>query len=91
MKNEHFIEAAENYSDIEIFDKFYITGRSTLYFNFDGKDTTIFSKQHLFADGEFKKVWNANGMKGKYFELGVDTIDTVTGANCTCFGVYIER
>ncbi|MBR3868959.1 MAG: helix-turn-helix transcriptional regulator [Clostridia bacterium] len=91
LKNEHFIEAAENYSDIEIFDKFYITGRSTLYFNFDGKDTTIFSKQHLFADGEFKKVWNANGMKGKYFELGVDTIDTVTGANCTCFGVYIER
>lgn len=91
LKNEDFIESAKNYSEIEKFDEFYITGSSTLYFNFDGKDTTMFGKQHLFADGEFKKVWNASGMKGKYYEIGVDTIDTVTGANCTCFGVYIER
>ena len=91
LKNEEFIESAKNYSEIEIFDEFYITGMSTLYFNFDGKDTTMFGKQRLFADGEFKKVWNASGMKGKYFEIGIGTIDTLTGANCTCFGVYIER
>lgn len=91
LKTEEFIESAKNYSEIEIFDEFYITGMSTLYFNFDGKDTTMFGKQHLFADGEFKKVWNASGMKGKYFEIGIGTIDTLTGANCTCFGVYIER
>lgn len=91
LKNEDFIKAAENYSEIEGFDEFYITGMSTLYFNFDGKDNTMFAKQHLFADGEFKKVWNASGMKGKYFEMGVGTIDSTTGANCTCFGVYIER
>lgn len=91
MKNDDFIESAENYSEIEKFDEFYITGTSTLYFNFDGKDTTMFGKQHLFADGEFKKVWNASGMKGKYYEIGIGTIDTITGANRTCFGVYIER
>ncbi len=91
LKNEDFIESANKYSEIEMFDEFYITGSSTLYFNFDGKDTTMFGKQHLFADGEFKKVWNASGMKGKYFEIGIGTFDTVTGANCTCFGVYIER
>lgn len=91
LRNEEFIDSAKNYSQIENFDEFYIAGMSTLYFNFDGKDTTMFGKQHLFADNEFKKVWNASGMKGKYFELGIDTIDTATGANCTCFGVYIER
>lgn len=91
LKNEDFIDSAKNYSTIEIFDEFYITGTSTLYFNFDGKDTTMFAKQHLFADGEFKKVWNASGMKGKYFEICIGTIDTITGADCTCFGVYIER
>ncbi len=91
LKNEDIIESAKNYCEIEIFDEFYLTGMSTLYFNFDGKDTTMFDKQHLFADGEFKKVWNASGMKGKYYETGIGTIDTVTSANCTCFGVYIER
>lgn len=91
LKNEDFIESAENYSEIENYDEFYITGMSTLYFNFDGKSTTGFSNQHLFADGEFKKVGNACGMKGKYYEIGVGTIDTLTGANDTCFGVYIER
>lgn len=91
LKNEDFIESAENYSEIENYDEFYITGMSTLYFNFDGKSTTEFSNQHLFADGEFKKVGNASGMKGKYYEIGVGTIDTLTGANDTCFGVYIER
>lgn len=91
LRNEEFIEAAKNYSEIKVFDEFYIAGMSTLYFNFDGKDTTMFSKQHLFADSEFKKVWNASGMKGKYFEISIGTIDTLTGANCTCFGVYIER
>ena len=91
LRNEEFIEAAKNYSEIKVFDEFYIAGMSTLYFNFDGKDTTMFSKQHLFADSKFKKVWNASGMKGKYFEISIGTIDTLTGANCTCFGVYIER
>lgn len=91
LRNEEFIEAAKNYSEIKVFDEFYIAGMSTLYFNFDGKDTAMFSKQHLFADSEFKKVWNASGMKGKYFEISIGTIDTLTGANCTCFGVYIER
>lgn len=91
LKNEDFIESAENYSEIENYDEFYITGMSTLYFNFDGKSTTGFSNQHLFADSEFKKVGNASGMKGKYYEIGVGTIDTLTGANDTCFGVYIER
>lgn len=91
LKNEDFIESAENYSEIENYDEFYITGMSTLYFNFDGKSTTAFSNQHLFVDGKFKKIMNASGMKGKYYEIGVGTIDTLTGANDTCFGVYIER
>lgn len=91
LKNEDFIEAAKKYSEIEEFDEFYVTGSSTLYFNFDGKSTTMFANQHLFADGKFKKVWNASGMKGKYYEIGVDTFDTTTGASDTCFGVYIER
>ncbi len=91
LKNEDFIESAENYSEIENFDEFYITGTSTLYFNFDGNGNTGFATQHLFANDEFKKVSNDYGMNGKYYEIGVGTIDTVTGANCTCFGVYIER
>ena len=91
LKNEDFIESAKNYSEIEKFDEFYITGISTLYFNFDGNGNTGFATQHLFADDEFKKVNNDYGMNGKYYEIGVGTIDTVTGANCTCFGVYIER
>ena len=36
-------------------------------------------------------VSNDYGMNGKYYEIGVGTIDTTTGENCTCFGVYIER
>ena len=91
LKNEDFIESAKNYSEIESFDEFYITGTSTLYFNFDGNGNTGFATQHLFANDEFKKVSNDYGMNGKYYEIGVGTIDTQTGANCTCFGVYIER
>lgn len=91
LKNEDFIESAKNYSEIESFDEFYITGTSTLYFNFDGNGNTGFATQHLFANDEFKKVSNDYGMNGKYYEIGVGTIDTKTGANCTCFGVYIER
>ena len=91
LKNEDFIEAAKNYSEIESFDEFYITGTSTLYFNFDGNGNTGFANQHIFANDEFKKVSNDYGMNGKYYEIGVGTIDTKTGANCTCFGVYIER
>ena len=91
LKNEEFLEAAKNYSKVEKFDEFYITGMSTLYFNFDGKGNTGFAAQHLFADDEFKKVSNDYGMNGKYYELGVGVIDTATGANCTCFGVYVER
>jgi hypothetical protein len=62
-----------------------------LYFNFDGNGNTGFANQHLFANDEFKKVSNDYGMNGKYYEIGVGTIDTTTGENCTCFGVYIER
>lgn len=91
LKNEEFIESAKDYSEIENFDEFYITGMSTLYFNFEGNGNTGFATQHLFADGEFKKVDNDYGMNGKYYELGVGTMDTLTGADCTCFGVYIER
>ena len=91
LKNEDFIESANKYSKIEKFDEFYITGMSTLYFNFDGNGNTGFDTQHLFANDEFKKVNNDYGMNGKYYEIGVGTIDTVTGANCTCYGVYIER
>lgn len=91
LKNEDFIESAKNYSQIERFDEFYITGMSTLYFNFDGNGNTGFATQHLFANDELKKVNDDYGMNGKYYEIGVGTIDTVTGANCTCFGVYIER
>ena len=91
LKNEDFIESAKKYSEIENFDEFYITGMSTLYFNFDGNGNTGFASQHLFANDEFKKVSNDYGMNGKYYEIGVGTIDTETGANCTCFGVYIER
>ena len=91
LKNEDFIESAKKYSEIENFDEFYITGMSTLYFNFDGNGNTGFAAQHLFANDEFKKVNDDYGMNGKYYEIGVGTIDTVTGANCTCFGVYIER
>ena len=91
MKNEEFIESAKDYSEIENFDEFYITGMSTLYFNFEGNGNTGFATQHLFADGEFKKVDNDYGMNGKYYEIGVGTMDTLTGADCTCFGVYIER
>lgn len=91
LKNEEFIESAKDYSEIENFDEFYITGMSTLYFNFDGNGNTGFATQHLFADGEFKKVDNDYGMNGKYYEIGVGTMDTLTGADCTCFGVYIER
>lgn len=91
LENEDFIESAKNYSEIENFDEFYITGMSTLYFNFDGNGNTGFASQHLFANDEFKKVSNDYGMNGKYYEIGVGTINTVTGENCTCFGVYIER
>ena len=91
LKNEDFIESAKNYSEIEKYDEIYITGMSTLYFNFDGNGNTGFATQHLFAHDEFKKVNNDYDMNGKYYEIGVGTIDTVTGANCTCFGVYIER
>ena len=91
LKNEEFIESAKDYSEIENFDEFYITGISTLYFNFEGNGNTGFATQHLFADGEFKKVDNDYGMNGKYYEIGVGTMDTLTGADCTCFGVYIER
>lgn len=91
LKNEKFIESAKDYSEIENFDEFYITGMSTLYFNFEGNGNTGFATQHLFADGEFKKVDNDYGMNGKYYEIGVGTMDTLTGADCTCFGVYIER
>ena len=91
MKNEDFIESAKNYSEIENFDEFYITGMSTLYFNFDGNGNTGFATQHFFANDEFKKVSNDYGMNGKYYEIGVGTINTATGENCTCFGVYIER
>ena len=91
LKNEDFIEEAKKYSKIEIFDEFYITGTSSLYFNFDGNGNTGFATQHLFANDEFKKTNNDYGMNGKYYEICVGTIDTVTGANCTCFGVYIER
>lgn len=91
LKNEDFIESAKNYNQIERFDEFYITGMSTLYFNFDGNGNTGFATQHLFANDEFKKVNDDYGMNGKYYEIGVGTINTVTGANCTCFGVYIER
>ncbi len=91
LKNEDFIESAKDYSEIENFDEFYITGMSTLYFNFDGNGNTGFATQHLFADGEFKKVDNDYGMNGKYYEIGVGTMDTLTDADCTCFGVYIER
>ncbi len=91
LKNEDFIESAKNYSEIEKYDEIYITGMSTLYFNFDGNGNTGFATQHLFANDEFKKVNNDYYMNGKYYEIGVGTIDTVTGANCTCFGVYIER
>ena len=91
LKNEEFIESAKDYSEIENFDEFYITGMSTLYFNFEGNGNTGFATQHLFADGEFKKVDNDYGMNGKYYEIGVGTMDTLTGADCTCFGVYIER
>lgn len=91
LKNEDFIESDKNYSEIEKYDEIYITGMSTLYFNFDGNGNTGFATQHLFANDEFKKVNNDYDMNGKYYEIGVGTIDTVTGANCTCFGVYIER
>ena len=91
LKNEDFIESAKNYSEIEKYDEIYITGMSTLYFNFDGNGNTGFATQHLFANDELKKVNNDYDMNGKYYEIGVGTIDTVTGANCTCFGVYIER
>ncbi|MDD6703948.1 MAG: helix-turn-helix transcriptional regulator [Clostridiaceae bacterium] len=91
LKNEEFIESDKDYSEIENFDEFYITGMSTLYFNFEGNGNTGFATQHLFADGEFKKVDNDYGMNGKYYEIGVGTMDTLTGADCTCFGVYIER
>ena len=91
LKNEDFIESAKNYSEIEKYDEIYITGMSTLYFNFDGNGNTGFATQHLFANDEFKKVNNDYDMNGKFYEIGVGTIDTVTGANCTCFGVYIER
>ena len=91
LKNEDFIESAKKYSEIENFDEFYITGTSTLYFNFDGNGNTSFATQHLFANDEFKKVSNDYGMNGKYYEIGIGTINTDTGANCTCFGVYIER
>lgn len=91
LKNEDFIESAKNYSEIEKYDEIYITGMSTLYFNFDGNGNTGFATQHLFANDEFKKVNNDYDMNGKYYEIGVGTIDTVTGANCTCLGVYIER
>lgn len=91
LKNEDFIESTESYSEIKNFDEIYITGMSTLYFNFDGNGNTGFANQHLFANDEFKKVSNDYGMNGKYYEIGVGTIDTTTGENCTCFGVYIER
>ena len=91
LKNEDFIDVAESYSEMEEFDEIYITGMSTLYFNFAGNGNTGFATQHLFANDEFKKVSNDYGMNGKYYEIGVGTIDTVTGENCTCFGVYIER
>ncbi|MBP3559938.1 MAG: helix-turn-helix transcriptional regulator [Clostridia bacterium] len=91
LKNEDFIESTESYSEIKNFDEIYITGMSTLYFNFDGNGNTCFANQHLFANDEFKKVSNDYGMNGKYYEIGVGTINTDTGENCTCFGVYIER
>ncbi len=91
LRNEEFIVAAKDYSQIENFDEIYITAMSTLYFNFDGNGNTGFASQHLFAEDEFKKVNNDYGMNGKYYEIGVGTIDSETGANCTCFGVYIER
>ena len=91
LKNEDFIESAKNYSEIKIFDEFYVTATSTLYFNFDGKGNTGFASQHIFANNEFKKINNDYDMNGKYYEIGIGTIDTFTGANCTCFGVYIER
>ena len=91
LKNEDIIEAATKYSEIKKFDTFNLTGTSTLYFNFNDQSHIYFGDQHLFEDGKLKKVSNASGMNGKYYEIGVGTFDTATGANDTCFGVYIER
>ena len=80
---------------IKVFDyegeTLYITASSSLYFNFDSKYPTGFFSQHLFSEGNFSKVSNSEGMNGKYYEIGVGTINSDTGANDTCFGVFIAR
>ncbi len=91
LKNEDFTEAAVNYNKIGEFNEIYITGTSTLYFNFDGLGNTGFHNQHIFSDGKFRKIWNNEGMKGKYYEIGVGTFNRETGENNTCFSVYIPR
>lgn len=91
ITNEEFIAEAKKYSELKEFDSICVTGQSTLYFNFDGQSQINFAKQHLFDDGELKKVSNASSMKGKYYEIGIVSFDTTAGANDTCFGVYIER
>ena len=91
LTNEDFVEEAKKYSKLEKIDTIGIGGQSNLYFNFDGQSHIMFANQHLFADGELKKVSNATGMNGKYYEVIIDTFDTSTGANSSCFSVYIER
>ena len=91
LTNEDFLKAAESYSKIKDYNEFYITGTSTLYFNFKDKYNIGFSNQHLFSDGSFRKVWNNDGMNGKYYEIVIGTINAETGTSNTCFGVYIPR
>lgn len=83
-------EESKKHSDIENYDTILISGHSTLYFNFDGQSQISFERQHLF-DGELKKVSNASGMNGKYYETVISTFNKSTNEYGRCFSVYIER
>lgn len=88
--NSDIAEECKKHSDIENFDTILIGGHSTLYFNFDGQSHISFERQHLF-DGELKKVSNASGMNGKYYETVISTYNKSTDEYGRCFSVYTER
>lgn len=88
--NADIAEESKKHSDIEDFDTIFIGGQSTLYFNFDGQRNISFEGQLLF-DGELKKVSNASGMYGKYYEIVISTFNKTTSTDGRCFSVYVER
>lgn len=91
LENADIVGECKKHSKLKEYDTITLSGMSTLYFNFNDQSYISFSNQHLFEDGELKKKPNASGMKGKFFEIVLNTFNKASGEYGSCFSIYIER